>query len=175
MAADQAQAQVDPGVAKFDAFLAHVRLGCSYFDLIKVSTFLWHRALRASAHRITILDHTAHNATSKLGTGLGTGELVRPTSPGSTALRTYSAMSKLSANGHSPSTHCASQRNPAFPAIWKTSSGEYLWLLSVQIVSPSRNSTLNAAAGMFTVCARAERKRISTLRASWLILATCAN
>src|ERR1700678_2196119 len=68
VAADQAQTQVDPRVAKFDALLANVRLGGSYFDLIKVSAFLRHPVLHDSGHRITILAHTAHNAISEIGT-----------------------------------------------------------------------------------------------------------
>ena len=84
----------------------------------------------------------------------------------------YSATSRFSAKGHSLSIHCASQRNPAICAVWNISSAEYLWLLSVQMVSPSRNSTVRSAPEMFTVCCRFERKCISTLRASRLILAS---
>src|SRR3984957_11991892 len=63
----------------------------------------------------------------------------------------YSAISRFSANGHCSSIHCASQRKPAMRAMENTSSGEYLWLLSVQIVSLSRNSTTSSAAGIWTV------------------------
>src|SRR5258708_8355103 len=55
----------------------------------------------------------------------------------------YSATSKLSAKGHCSSTHCARQRKPAFRAKWETSPVVYLWLLSLQMVSPSPNSTTN--------------------------------
>ena len=53
----------------------------------------------------------------------------------------YLPTNRFSANGHSASIHCASHRKPASSAIWNISFAEYLWLLSVQIVSPFRNST----------------------------------
>jgi hypothetical protein len=46
MSADQAHAQVDPRVASLDAVLTHMLVRLSYFDLVKVSAFFWHRFLR---------------------------------------------------------------------------------------------------------------------------------
>jgi hypothetical protein len=46
IAADKAHAQVDPGVAKLHAILTKMLVRFSYFDLIKVGTFFWHRSLR---------------------------------------------------------------------------------------------------------------------------------
>ena len=48
MPADQAHAQVNPGVANLHAFFADVLVGCPNFDLIKVGALLWHRFLLAS-------------------------------------------------------------------------------------------------------------------------------
>jgi len=45
MSADQAHAQVDPGIARFDAVLAHMLVRLSNFDLVKMSTFLRHGIL----------------------------------------------------------------------------------------------------------------------------------
>jgi hypothetical protein len=42
MSADQAHAQVDPGVACLDAVFAHMLVRLSYFDLVKVSAFFCH-------------------------------------------------------------------------------------------------------------------------------------
>jgi hypothetical protein len=65
---------------------------------------------------------------------------------------TYSATSRFSAKGHCLSIHCASQRKPVLLAMETTSGNEYLWLLSVQMVSPSLNLTESSATGIFTVC-----------------------
>jgi hypothetical protein len=46
IAADQAHAQMDPAVAELNAILTNMLVRLSYFDLIKVSTFFWHRSLR---------------------------------------------------------------------------------------------------------------------------------
>jgi hypothetical protein len=46
IAADQAHAQMDPGIALLNAILTNMLVRFSYFDLIKVSTFFWHRSLR---------------------------------------------------------------------------------------------------------------------------------
>ena len=43
LSANQAQAQVDPGVSHFHAFLTYVLVGLSDLDLIKVAAFFWHR------------------------------------------------------------------------------------------------------------------------------------
>jgi hypothetical protein len=46
ISADEAHAQVNPGVAGFDAIFADMFIGFSYFDLIEMGTFLWgHRFL----------------------------------------------------------------------------------------------------------------------------------
>src|SRR5437667_8135120 len=74
----------------------------------------------------------------------------------SSALWDYSAISRFSANGHLSSIHCAWQRKPVANASCRISWREYLWLLSVQIVSPSSNETLRSAAGMLTVCLRVD-------------------
>src|SRR5258708_2904545 len=73
----------------------------------------------------------------------------------------YSAISRFCANGHSLSTHWASQQNPVRAAISGISSAWYLCELSVQIVSPSPNMIRRLAARMCTVCRRVERKSIS--------------
>src|SRR2546421_285985 len=46
--------------------------------------------------------------------------------------------SSVSAKGHSSSTHCSLQRKLAAIASCSSSGREYLWLLSVQMVSPSQ-------------------------------------
>ncbi len=46
IAADKAHAQVDPSIAELNAILADMLVRFSDFDLIKVSTFFWHRFLR---------------------------------------------------------------------------------------------------------------------------------
>jgi hypothetical protein len=43
--ADEAHAQMDPGIAELHAVLANMCRRFSYFDLIEVSTFFWHRFL----------------------------------------------------------------------------------------------------------------------------------
>src|SRR5207253_2442877 len=60
-------------------------------------------------------------------------------------------------------------------AIWSSSWREYLWLLSVQMVSPSLKETARSAPGIATVCLRFDRRCISMLRASGLKRATCSN
>ena len=50
------------------------------------------------------------------------------------------AIHKFSANPHSESIHCAGEVNPLSAAIDASCGRQYLWLLSVQIVSPSSNS-----------------------------------
>ena len=62
----------------------------------------------------------------------------------------YSATSSVSAKGHSSSTHCSLQRKLAAIASCSSSGREYLWLLSVQIVSPSLNGTVSPARAMLT-------------------------
>jgi len=46
IAADKAHAQVDPGIAGLHAILTNMFVRFSYFDLIEVGTFFWHRSLR---------------------------------------------------------------------------------------------------------------------------------
>jgi hypothetical protein len=46
IAADQAHTQMDPGIAELNAVLTNMFSRFSNFDLIKVSTFFWHRFLR---------------------------------------------------------------------------------------------------------------------------------
>jgi hypothetical protein len=41
MPADEAHAQVNPGVAGFYTIFADMFIGFSYFDLIEMGTFLW--------------------------------------------------------------------------------------------------------------------------------------
>jgi hypothetical protein len=48
MSASETQAQVNPGVAGFDAVLAHMRVGGLNFDLVQVRAFLRHRFLSSS-------------------------------------------------------------------------------------------------------------------------------
>ena len=43
--ASEAQTQVNPRIADFDAILTHMFIGFSDFDLIKVGAFFWHRFL----------------------------------------------------------------------------------------------------------------------------------
>jgi len=43
--ADEAHTQVDPRVASPNAVLTNMLVGFSYFDLIEVGTFFWHRFL----------------------------------------------------------------------------------------------------------------------------------
>jgi hypothetical protein len=71
----------------------------------------------------------------------------------------YTAVTKLSANGHSSSIsiYWPSDRNPLRSAIWKGSSGRYLCELAVRIGSPSSMPTANAALGTVTVCSVHER------------------
>jgi hypothetical protein len=45
MSANQAQAQVDPGVSGFHAIFTHVLFSVSELDLVKVAAFVWHRFL----------------------------------------------------------------------------------------------------------------------------------
>jgi len=45
MSANQAQAQVDPGVSGFHAIFTHVLVSVSELDLVKVAAFVWHRFL----------------------------------------------------------------------------------------------------------------------------------
>ena len=47
MPADEAHAQMDPGITGPNAVLTNMFSRFSNFDLIKVSTFFWHRFLRA--------------------------------------------------------------------------------------------------------------------------------
>src|SRR5437870_5235608 len=72
----------------------------------------------------------------------------------------YSASSRLSANGHSSSIHWASQRKPVFLASSQTSLAAYLWLLSVQMVSPARKLTTRPARRIFTSCFSLDRRCI---------------
>lgn len=74
----------------------------------------------------------------------GTTLIVHPSKPHPSGR--HSAIRRLSANGHSLSIHCSRQENPDARAISGTSALEYLWLLSVQMVSPSSNSTCRFAA-----------------------------
>jgi hypothetical protein len=46
IAADEAHAQMDPGIAQLHAILTNMFVRFSYFDLIKVGTFFCHRFLR---------------------------------------------------------------------------------------------------------------------------------
>src|SRR6266481_10027001 len=89
--------------------------------------------------------------------------------------RSYLATNKFSAKGHSWSIHCALQKKPVSLAMCDSSWGQYLWLLSVQMVSPSANETLNCARGIVTLCFRCDRRCISTLRCCGWNLATCSN
>jgi hypothetical protein len=45
VSADKTEAQVDPGVAHFQAFAEDVDIGLFEFDLVQVGTFLRHRSL----------------------------------------------------------------------------------------------------------------------------------
>ena len=63
----------------------------------------------------------------------------------------HSAISKLSAKGHSVSIHCESQRKPLRCAIAEISSARYLCELSVQMVSSFRKDTVHPARGMVTI------------------------
>src|SRR5258707_9838587 len=85
----------------------------------------------------------------------------------------HSTTSKFCANGHSPSIHCSSHRNPVRSAICTTSVGRYLCELSVQIVSPSLSIIRKFAAGTATRCLRVDRKCISIRRSSSLHRASC--
>ena len=51
IAADKAHAQVDPGIAGLHALLTNMLVRFSYFDLIEVGTFFWHRFLRLFGSR----------------------------------------------------------------------------------------------------------------------------
>src|SRR5216684_6270648 len=51
IAADEAHAQMDPGIAELHAILTNMLVRFSYFDLIKVGTFFCHRFLRVLAVR----------------------------------------------------------------------------------------------------------------------------
>ena len=63
----------------------------------------------------------------------------------------HSAISRLSAKGHSVSIHCESQRKPLRAAIAEISSARYLCELSVQMVSSFKNETLHPERGIVTV------------------------
>src|SRR5579863_1817615 len=67
------------------------------------------------------------------------------------ATRHHSATSKLSAKGHSVSTHCESQRKPLRRAIAEISSARYLCELSVQMVSSFKKGTVQPARGIVTI------------------------
>jgi hypothetical protein len=98
------QAKVNPGVTCFDTFFALVFMGGSYFDLIEVGAFFWHKLLL-----LWLMN--------------GPPELI----PGSFRMRApQAAVSRFSANGQASSIHCASQRKPAPRAIRKISAAEYL-------------------------------------------------
>jgi hypothetical protein len=45
MSANQAHAEVDPGVAGLDAVFAYMLIRCSYFDLVKVRAYFSHKFL----------------------------------------------------------------------------------------------------------------------------------
>ena len=64
---------------------------------------------------------------------------------------------------------------PAASAMRATSSREYLWLFSVQMVSPSSNATVRSAARIVTVWRRSDCRCISMLRFRELNRATCRN
>jgi len=49
--ADEAHAQMDPGIAELHAILTNMLVRFSYFNLIKVGTFFCHRFLRVLAVR----------------------------------------------------------------------------------------------------------------------------
>ena len=51
VAADQAQAQMDPAVAHLNAFGANVRRGVGYFNFIQVFALFGHYFFRSSAAR----------------------------------------------------------------------------------------------------------------------------
>src|SRR3981189_310635 len=51
VAADEAHAQMDPGIAELYAILTNMLVRFSYFDLIKMGTFFCHRFLRVLAVR----------------------------------------------------------------------------------------------------------------------------
>jgi precorrin-6B methylase 1 len=50
VAANQAQAQVDPGVSSFHALLTHVLVCVSKLDLIQMAAFSRHRFLQGENH-----------------------------------------------------------------------------------------------------------------------------
>src|SRR4029079_10646766 len=54
------------------------------------------------------------------------------------------------ANGHFSSTHCACSAKPDALASSATLCRVYLWLLSVQIVSPAAKSTVKSLARIVT-------------------------
>src|SRR5579863_6184808 len=62
----------------------------------------------------------------------------------------HSAISRLSAKGHSVSIHCEPQRKPLRFAIAEISSARYLCELSVQIVSFFKKDTAHPACGIVT-------------------------
>jgi hypothetical protein len=49
VAATEAQAQVNPGIARFHTVLAHMLIGFLDFDLIQVGAFCRHRFLRENS------------------------------------------------------------------------------------------------------------------------------
>jgi hypothetical protein len=46
LAADEAHAEMNPGIAKLDAFFTDMFVGLPYFDLIEVRALFGHRFLR---------------------------------------------------------------------------------------------------------------------------------
>jgi hypothetical protein len=42
MSTTETQAQMDPGIASFDAVLTHMLVRLLDFDLVQVGTFFWH-------------------------------------------------------------------------------------------------------------------------------------
>jgi hypothetical protein len=58
MSADEAQAQMHPGVAHFDALFAHVRIRLFDLDLVQVSAFRQHRFLRGTNYDFGSSDYS---------------------------------------------------------------------------------------------------------------------
>jgi hypothetical protein len=54
MSADQTQAQMNPGIARLNAFFANMRVRFFDLDLVQVAALCGHRFLRAGANLFSV-------------------------------------------------------------------------------------------------------------------------
>lgn len=104
-----------------------------------------------------LLGHWVLNVWLYWGAGTFFGRMKCPGSPSRVQLQStfgnrerHSATQRFSTNFQLFSSQVPTQRKPLSRAMSLNSGKEYLWLVSVQMVSPAFKSTLMPAAGMLT-------------------------